>query len=106
MKFISAKFTGYVGFNAVMGLDELEIDFSKSKHKICLIVGMNGSGKSTLLTALNIFPDPSSYYMKNKNASKLLRLIDNNNLYEIEIQSPYDGKGGRKTTKAFIRLNG
>ena len=106
MKIIYAKFKGYVGFNAVMGLDELEIDFSNAKHPICLIVGMNGSGKSTLLSALNIFPDNSSSYTKNKDAYKILRLIDNQNLYEIEIQSQADGRGGRKTTKAFIRLNG
>ena len=106
MRIIYANFKGYIGFNAVMGLDELEIDFSKAKHQICLIVGMNGVGKSTLLSALNIFPDNSSCFMKNKDGSKLLRLIDDTNLYEIEIISQYDGKGGRKPTKAFIRRNG
>ena len=106
MRIIYAKFKGYIGFNAIMGLDELEIDFSKSRHSICLIVGMNGSGKSTLLSALNIFPDNNTVYMKNKDGSKLIRLVDGNNLYEVEIISPYDGKGGRKTTKAFIRMNG
>lgn len=106
MRIVYAKFKGYVGFNAVMGLEELEIDLSRSTHQICLIVGMNGVGKSTLLSALNIFPDNNNVYMKNRDGSKLLRLVDNNNFYEIEIISPFDGKGGRKTTKAFIRLNG
>lgn len=106
MRIIYAKFSGYIGFYAKMGLEELEIDFSRSKSNIILIVGMNGSGKSTLLNALNIFPDPSSSFMNDRDAKKYLRILDNGNIYEINIISPFDGKGGRKTTKAFISLNG
>lgn len=107
MKILYAKFEGYIGFNAEMGLDVLEIDFTKCKYNICLIVGMNGSGKSTLIEALSIFPDGSSSFMTNKDGAKHLRLVDRaNNLYEISILSPSDGKGGRKTTKAFIKANG
>ena len=86
MRIIYAKFKGYIGFNAVMGLDELEIDFSKAKHSICLIVGMNGSGKSTLLSALNIFPDNNSVYMKNKDVKKSHESIQRmNDLYYNEM---------------------
>lgn len=107
MRITYAKFKGYVGFHAEMGLKELEIDFTRSKHNICLIVGKNGSGKSTLMNALTIFPDKSEMYMKNVDAEKILRLIDNaGNVYDIDIKSDSDMKGGRKTTKAFIRLNG
>lgn len=106
MKIVYASFKGYIGFYAKMGLEKLEIDFSKSRSNIILIVGMNGSGKSTLLNALNVFPDPGDCFMPDRDGEKFIRLVDNGNVYEINIFSPSDGKGGRKTTKAFISLNG
>ena len=61
MRIVHAYFKGYIGFYNGMGLDKLEIDLSKCKHNIVLIVGKNGCGKSTLESALNIFPDNNSY---------------------------------------------
>lgn len=107
MKFIFAKFVGYIGFYNGLGLDKVEIDFSRSTHNIILISGINGCGKSTLMNALNIFPDSSSDFVPNKDAIKELSLIDREgNRYDIHIESLADAKGGRKTTKAFIRKNG
>ena len=107
MRFIFAKFVGYIGFYNGLGLDKVEIDFSRSTHNIILISGINGCGKSTLMNALNIFPDSSSDFVPNKDAIKELSLIDREgNQYDIHIESLADAKGGRKTTKAFIRKNG
>lgn len=106
MKFLRARFKGYIGFYNGMGLEIIDIDFSKCMHNMILILGGNGSGKSTLLNSLNIFPDPSSSFIPNKDAEKYLVLQDINDIYEIRILSASDLKGGRKTTKAYIRKNG
>lgn len=106
MRFLYTRFENYIGFKAEMGLNALEIDFSKAKNRICLIVGQNGSGKSTLMTALNLFPDKSEMYIDGKTAKKILKLIDKfGSIYEIEIISEANGSK-RKTTKAFIKING
>lgn len=106
MRYIYACFKGYIGFYNGLGLDKVEIDFSKCKNNIVLISGKNGSGKSTLINSLNPFPDPSSSFTPNKDAEKILTLIDNGDTYFIRIVSPSDSKGGRKQTKAFISKNG
>lgn len=107
MKYTRAIFHGYIGFYNGMGIDHLDIDFTKCKYNIILITGMNGSGKSTLQKALNIFPDSSTDYIPNMNAYKYLSLIDReNNIYEIKIMSDINNKGGRKTTKVSIKKNG
>jgi DNA repair exonuclease SbcCD ATPase subunit len=106
MKYIRARFKGYIGFYNGMGLEIVDIDFSKCVHNIVLILGGNGSGKSTLLNSLNIFPDSSSSFIPNKDAEKYLVLQDETNIYEIRILSASDLKGGRKTTKAYIKKNG
>ena len=106
MRYLRATFKGYIGFYSGMGLEVVDIDFTKSTHNIILIIGINGCGKSTLINSLNIFPDPSSFFIKGKDASKHLVLFDQGNTYEIDILSAADEKGGRKTTKAFIRKNG
>ena len=106
MRFIYARFKGYIGFNNGMGIPELEIDFSKANHKICIISGRNGGGKSTLLNSLNILPDNSSCYIPNMSAEKELHIIDNDNLYIINISAPVNGNGSRGTTKAYVSKNG
>ena len=106
MRYIRARFKGYIGFYNGMGLEIVDIDFSKCVHNIVLILGGNGSGKSTLLNSLNIFPDSSSSFIPNKDAEKYLVLQDEINIYEIRILSASDLKGGRKTTKAYIKKNG
>ena len=106
MKYLYASFTGYAGFYHGMGLNKLEIDFRKSISPIILITGKNASGKTTLLNSLNLFPDSSSSFTPNIDAEKRLGLFDNGNVYDIQIISPADGKGGRKVSKAFIQKNG
>jgi DNA repair exonuclease SbcCD ATPase subunit len=101
-----AYFKGYAGFYNGMGLESIEIDFSKAVNNIILIIGKNGSGKTTLLQHLNPFPDPSTSFLPEMDAEKRLSLFDNGDSYNIQIISQTDNKGGRKTTKAFIQKNG
>ena len=106
MRYLYASFKGYIGFYNGLGLEKVEIDFSKSRTGIILIHGINGCGKSTLLSALNPFPDPSSSFVPNIDGEKRLVLADGSATYEINIFSPADISGGRKQSKAFIKKNG
>ena len=106
MRFLNAEFIGYIGFQNGMNLNRVYIDFTKGHNNIVLISGMNGSGKSTLLSHLNIFPDPSISFTPGMDASKSFTILDNDIVYTIQILSPADNNGGRKTTKAFIQKNG
>ena len=53
MKFLNIKLTGYIGIYNGMGLNEIEIDLTRMKHRLLIIKGANGSGKSTIQQALN-----------------------------------------------------
>ena len=106
MRYLYARFEGYIGFYTGLGLTKLEIDFTKCKHNIVLISGMNGCGKSTLMNSLSVFPDDSSSFVEFLDGKKVLRLLSGEDIYNINITSLLDGKGGRKGTKAFIQKNG
>ena len=106
MRFLYVKLTGYIGIYNGLGLSQIEIDFTKSKNRICVITGPNGSGKSTLLNALNILPDGSENFVPTLSASKQLRILDEGTIYDIFINHPLDGKGNRSVTKVSIKKNG
>ena len=50
---------------AAMSLKELEIDFTKCKNPLVLIVGKNGSGKTSLLSNLHPFASLGSLDVRN-----------------------------------------
>ena len=106
MRYTYACFKGYIGFWNGLGLDKVEIDFTKCRNNIVVISGINGCGKSTLMNALNPFPDSSNAFAPNMNGEKLLSILNNGDTYNIRIVSPVDNSGNRKQTKAFISKNG
>lgn len=107
MKFLNIKLTGYIGIYNGMGLNEIEIDLSKAKHKLLIIKGANGSGKSTIEKALNPLPDPNSYFIPGVSAKKELLLQDRDIIYKIIYNHPVkNGSGDRDTTKGYIYKNG
>lgn len=106
MRFLYAKLSGYIGIYNGLGLKEIEIDFTKSQNKICVITGPNGCGKSTLLNALNILPDGNENFVSSLPASKTLRIFDEGTIYDIFINHPLDGRGSRAVTKVSIAKNG
>ena len=106
MRFLYAKFIGYIGFYNGLGKSELSIDFSRCKNHICVINGANGTGKSTLLKALNLMPDHNENFVPNMDASKQLRLQDGSNIYDIYITHPIDKNNNRLVSKASICKNG
>lgn len=106
MRFLYAKLSGYVGIYNGLGLENIEIDFTRCQNKICVVIGPNGCGKSTLLNALNILPDGNENFVPSLPASKQLRLFDEGVIYDIFINHPLDGKGNRSVTKVSIQKNG
>ena len=106
MRFLYAKFIGYIGFYNGIGKSEFSIDFRRCKNNICVIHGANGTGKSTLLKALNLMPDRNENFVPNLDASKELILSDGSNMYNIFIIHPLDKKNNRQVSKASICKNG
>jgi DNA repair exonuclease SbcCD ATPase subunit len=106
MRILHIKLVGYIGLYNGIGVKDLEIDFTKSRNRICVISGANGCGKSTLLNALNILPDGRDLLVPSFSASKSIVLSDNDIIYNINILYPIDSSGNRITTKAYIQKNG
>lgn len=106
MRILYAKLVGYIGIYNGLGKTEIEIDFTRSKNHICVISGPNGCGKSTILNALNILPDDNICFVPSMQASKDIRILDEDVVYDIHILHPIDNKNNRATTKAYIQKNG
>ena len=102
MRYLKLKLINYIGIYNGMGINEIEIDFSKSINDIIMIKGPNGSGKSTIFNALNPFPDSFNNLIQNVPAQKSIDIIDKNIIYKINILYPVNKKGERDTTKAYI----
>ena len=70
-----------------MNANKIEIDFSKSINKICLLIGPNGSGKTTILSLLNPFADLGNLDVRNGNN---LILKNKDGYKEIHIKKEKD----------------
>lgn len=112
MKFKYIKLVGYAGIKQGLKQNEIEIDFSKCKHKLCVIIGDNGSGKSTLKQAISMSPDKSDMYIYNMNAAKIGIVEDDGIEYQFTITSDAkctgkDNMGNEiwehTTPKAFLK---
>ncbi|MCM1215976.1 MAG: hypothetical protein NC548_15825 [Lachnospiraceae bacterium] len=105
MRILYIRLKGYVGIYNGLGLNEIELDLSKSKHKITVISGINGCGKTTLLKAASVLPDDSSCFIPGVPAEKELKVADEDNIYDILITSAA-AKNGRGLSKASFIKNG
>lgn len=103
MRITYLKLVGYIGIYNGLGLNEIEIDFSKSKFKKVVIRGANGSGKSTLIKALNIMPDNNSSLIPTMECRKEISILNKGILYNIQIIHPLNSKGERATSKGYIQ---
>ena len=106
MRFLYVKLVGYAGLYNGSGLDSIEIDFTRCKNKITVISGPNGTGKSTIINALNILPDGNHNFLEGREASKTIKLLNEGNIYDIQIIHPIDKNNNRSTTRATIQKNG
>lgn len=105
LKNFASVFTG-------MKKRKVEIDLSKSKNRVILLVGGNGSGKTSILSNLHPFATPGNMDVRNsddpilkgEDGYKEIHLINGDNKYIIKhhyIQS----KTGRNI-KSFFSKNG
>ena len=62
-------------------LDEIELDFSKTKKKVILLLGSNGSGKSTIISSLHPFSEAFNNKKNYINISteQIYNILINNN---------------------------
>lgn len=96
------KLVNYGGIYNGLGLNEIEIDFTRCQHRIILIKGDNGSGKSTIEGALKPLPDDNTSFIAGKDAMKEIEYFDEvqNIVYSIRFVHEY--KGSSRTTKGYI----
>ena len=107
MRITYLKLIGYIGIFNGLGLQKIEIDFSKCRNNITLLVGSNGSGKSTLQKAMTPFPDGNENFTPGKNAEKDINIITSDGiLYSMQMIHPISKSGTRATPKCYIQRQG
>jgi len=85
-----------------MGLEDIEIDFSKCTHRILIIKGDNGTGKSTIFKALTPLSDSSINFIEEKTAIKEISyMMNDNTIVNIKYESVFKDKT-RKPTKCYM----
>lgn len=102
MRYKWIELIGYIGFYNGMGLNQINIDFTKCKYNKILIRGKNGAGKSSLLNAINPNPDNNDLFIPGMEARKSICIIDTNTEYLIRYIHPVNKDGSRGTTKGYI----
>ena len=98
-----------------MGLDEIDIDFTKSKYTVSLIIGNNGTGKTALLSNLHPFPylgalearEDTDIIIPGSDGRKEIWYSKGNDIYYIEhIYLAPVGKRTTRQVKCYIQKNG
>ena len=106
MRLLRLRLENYIGIYNGMGLDHIEIDFSKCIHKVLIIKGDNGTGKSTIFKALTPLADSSINFIPDKTAIKEIAYeTDFQTIVNIKYESVIKD-GIRRPTKCYLnRLN-
>ena len=92
MKILYLKLKNFSTIYTAMNKKEIEIDFTKCKNNIVLLVGCNGSGKTSILSTLHPFAyagsmdirSNSNLIMEDKDGYKEIHIKDNDNIYKIQ----------------------
>lgn len=90
----------------------IEIDFSKSRNRVVLLIGDNGTGKTTILSQLHPFATPGNLDVRNagtmiipeKNGYKEIHII--HNMHKYIIKHFYLNKNKTKSVKSYISKDG
>ena len=114
MKIEKIILKNFAAVKNAMNANEIEIDFTNSQNKICILVGPNGSGKTTLLSMFHPFADLGNLDVRN--GMKLI--LDKKDGYkEIVIRKDHDifyvikhyytaHKDKNHSVKSYIEKNG
>ncbi|QQM14669.1 virion associated protein [Staphylococcus phage MarsHill] len=106
MKIKRLKLKNFIGIYAGMGLKEVEIDFSKSKNNMIMLLGDNASGKTTIMSNLNPYRETNdqrkTIVLEDEKGLKEIEYIKDNDVYEIK---HHYGKNSSQN-KSFIKKNG
>lgn len=111
MKILYLKLKNFSTIYTAMNKKEIEIDFTKCKNNIVLLVGSNGSGKTSILSTLHPFAYAGSMDVRNtskmildeKDGYKEIHIKDNDNIYKIQHFYKNSKKGIQ--VKSFIQKN-
>ena len=102
MRLLRLRLKNYIGIFNGMGLEDIEIDFSKCTHRILIIKGDNGTGKSTIFKALTPLSDSSINFIEEKTAIKEISyMMNDNTIVNIKYESLFKDKT-RKPTKCYM----
>ena len=113
MKIEKLILENFAAIKNAMNTKRIEIDFSNTENKVCILIGPNGSGKTTLLSLLHPFSDLGNLDVRNGN--KLI--LENKDGYkEIHISKGDDyyiikhfythHKEKNHSVKSYIEKNG
>lgn len=102
MRFIKIELINYIGIYNGLGLNSIEIDFTRCKFNKIIIRGDNGSGKSTLMKSLSVLHDSNDSFIPNMEARKSVIVEDAGTLYKINYIHSVTSSGGRSTAKGYI----
>lgn len=112
MKITYLQLKNFASIYVSMRKKKIEIDFSKSKNNIILLVGENGSGKTSILSALHPFAYPGNMDVRN-NTNLILEGEDGYKEIWIEvddvkytIQHFYKSMKKQVSVKSFIQKDG
>lgn len=107
MKFLYVRLINYIGIYNGLKLNEIYIDFRKSKNNIVVIKGKNGSGKSTIFNTLHPLPESNDNFIPKMKAIKEIGIGLNDHVYDIIFIHDVNQKNNeqRETTKAYIKKN-
>lgn len=112
MKITYIELENFEAIKYCMHTNRIRIDLSKSKNKVCLLIGPNGSGKTVLLSLLTPFAtignldvrDGYNLIIPHKNGMKKVHLSKGRDFYEITHY--YTASKDTHTTKSFLTKNG
>ena len=112
MKITRMKLKNFISVYVTMNRKEIDIDFTKGKNNIILLVGANGSGKTSLLSNMQPFATLGTLDLRNsqdlildgEDGYKLIEYELNDHHYKIEHH--YLWNNGRRKTLSYIKLDG
>lgn len=113
MKILKLVLENFANIHTSMNTHKLEIDFSNSVNKICLIIGPNGSGKTSIMSLLNPFAslgnldvrDSNDLILQGKSGYKEIIIQKNDDIYTIK-HFYTSVKDKSHSVKSYILKNG